>query len=90
MGPQEGHNLKMNSQDLAGKLLIVANMLEDLLKEDLGTVRVTEEWSNIDDAARHIQFLLEQTAGVAQNLQERHQVDSSQQENLNEQCDKPE
>lgn len=60
----------MNANELKIKLDACADMLAQILSQELGEIRVKDDWSSIPETTAHVQFLLEQVLGVSNNLED--------------------
>jgi hypothetical protein len=63
----------MNALELKRVLDIAVRHLENILKSDLDAVSVDPEWSDIDVVKEHIEFLIEQTAGLRDGILDKKQ-----------------
>lgn len=61
----------MNSQEFKRVLFTITIELENLLKHDLSNLNIDPEWSSINDAAQHVEFLKSQLQELSNSTQDK-------------------
>ena len=61
----------MNSQEFKRVLFSAIVELENVLKHDLSNLNVNPEWSSINDASQHVQFLKSQLQELSDSIQDK-------------------